>query len=205
MRRDTEGGDAGTGRQRDAARSRARILDAAERLFAQKGYESASLKEIGVAAGVSRNTPSYFFGSKEGLYRAVLERVLRDAGALVEGAQANLPVSGDEELRGPPEEALLRALGPYIDFLATRSSYARLVEREALGRAAGRESEARAEGGPQAGGSPTGDASTRDEPRFPPVVSMLGASGVGYLAEAMDATPRRVNSTAPLSPHERNE
>ena len=192
MRRDAEGGDAGAGRRRDATRSRQTILDAAERLFAQKGYESVSLKEIGEAAGVSRNTPSYFFGSKEGLYRAVLERVLRDAGALVEGAQANLPRSADEVPPGPPEWGLLRALGPYIDFLASRPSYVGLVEREALGRASG-------SGPGTAEGPPAGAAGAGDEGGFPPVISMLGAAGVEHLAEAMergaplrDADPRHL-------------
>ena len=61
-------------RTRDAERSRAAILDAAERLFAAYGYHATSLQDVGDAAGVSRGTPSYFFRSKEGLYRAVLDR-----------------------------------------------------------------------------------------------------------------------------------
>lgn len=160
---------AGARRQRNAARSREAILDAAEWLFAEKGYEATSLKEVGEAAGVSRGTPSYFFGSKEGLYRAVLDRVLRDAGALVELAKANLPVSGGEER--PPEEAILEAIGPYIDFLACRPSYGRLVERETLGRAAR--------------GSARGTAEAGEERHFPPVISMLGTSSVDFLADAM--------------------
>src|SRR5687768_1754529 len=63
---------------RDAARSRAVILDAAERVFADRGFDATSLNEIAVAARVSRATPSYFFGSKEALYVAVLERVFAD-------------------------------------------------------------------------------------------------------------------------------
>ncbi|NJL73405.1 MAG: helix-turn-helix transcriptional regulator [Candidatus Competibacteraceae bacterium] len=67
----------GDGRTRDAERSREAILSAAEELFAQKGYEATSLQEIGELAGVSRGTPGYFFGAKEHLYQAVLERVLK--------------------------------------------------------------------------------------------------------------------------------
>jgi AcrR family transcriptional regulator len=62
-------------RTRDAERTRRRILDAAEELFARQGFDAASLAAIGEAAGVSRGTPSYFFGSKEELYQAVLERM----------------------------------------------------------------------------------------------------------------------------------
>src|SRR5919197_3347186 len=60
---------------RDAARSRAAIIDAAEQLFAQHGFAGTRLGDIGTRAGLSRGTPSYFYGSKEQLYVAVLQRV----------------------------------------------------------------------------------------------------------------------------------
>ena len=65
-------------RVRDAERTRELILDAAERLFAEKGYEESSLADVGSAAGVSRATPGYFFGSKAELHRAVIERCFAD-------------------------------------------------------------------------------------------------------------------------------
>ena len=69
-------------KERNAARSREAILDAAEELFALHGYDGTSLNQVGTQAGVSRGTPGYFFGSKEALYQAVLERCfgrVRDA------------------------------------------------------------------------------------------------------------------------------
>src|SRR5437773_11481494 len=65
-------------RIRDADRSRMAILAAAEALFAERGFEAVSLQEIGDAAGLSRGTPNYFFGSKQELYVAVLEHVFAD-------------------------------------------------------------------------------------------------------------------------------
>ena len=65
-------------RRRDAAASRRAILDAAEQLFAQRGYDRASLGEIGRRAGVSAALPAYFFGGKEALYAAVLDRLLAE-------------------------------------------------------------------------------------------------------------------------------
>ena len=73
-----KGGEAGPERTaRDAARTRKAILDAAEALFAERGFDAASLADIGRQAGVSRGAPNYFFGSKVNLYRAVLERLIQ--------------------------------------------------------------------------------------------------------------------------------
>ena len=54
--------------------TRERILDAAEALFAERGFEGASLREV--AARVGLRNPSLYnhFDSKESLYAAVLER-----------------------------------------------------------------------------------------------------------------------------------
>ncbi|MCX7825861.1 MAG: TetR/AcrR family transcriptional regulator [Verrucomicrobiae bacterium] len=51
-----------------------RILDAAERAFADLGFEGASLRQIVQAARVNLATVYYYFGSKEGLMAAVFER-----------------------------------------------------------------------------------------------------------------------------------
>ncbi len=48
------------------------LLKAAEELFAQRGYEGTSVKEICEKAGVNVSLISYHFEGKEGLYRAVL-------------------------------------------------------------------------------------------------------------------------------------
>ena len=55
---------------------RQRIVDAARHRFARCGYDAASLREIAAAAGVTKPMVYYYFGSKEGLYRALLEQTL---------------------------------------------------------------------------------------------------------------------------------
>ena len=60
-------------RTRDAEKTRQVILEAATRLFSQHGFAATGLQQVADAAGVARATPSYFFGSKEGLWKAVLE------------------------------------------------------------------------------------------------------------------------------------
>ena len=53
--------------------TRARILEAALELFATSGFEGASTRTIAEQAGVNLPAIQYYFGSKEGLYRAVVE------------------------------------------------------------------------------------------------------------------------------------
>lgn len=119
-------------RTRDAERSRRAILDAAERLFASMGFDAASLAEIGEAAGVSRATPSYFFGSKEELYRAVLERMYADRTAALEPVFKPLVDWAQARSAEPLRPVLSRSVGGYLRFLRERPTYVDIIEREAL-------------------------------------------------------------------------
>ena len=116
---------------RDAERSRAAILDAAEALFAQHGFLGTSLGDIGAAAGLSRGTPSYFYGSKEKLYRAVLERVFADRERATAAAFAPVHAWARGE-RETLERALADAVRGYMAFLLARPTFARLLEWEEL-------------------------------------------------------------------------
>src|SRR4029453_10479795 len=61
---------------RGAAATKARILDAAEALFMEHGFEATSLRSITAAASVNLAAVNYHFGSKEELFQAVLTRRL---------------------------------------------------------------------------------------------------------------------------------
>ena len=56
--------------------TRERLLDAAERLFAENGFENTSVREITTAAGTNIAAVNYHFGSKDNLYREVFHRLL---------------------------------------------------------------------------------------------------------------------------------
>jgi TetR/AcrR family transcriptional regulator len=58
-------------RQADAERSRRQLLAAAFDEFAEKGYAGARVQEIAARAGVNKQLINYYFGGKEGLYRAL--------------------------------------------------------------------------------------------------------------------------------------
>ena len=104
---------AGPRRERaDAARNRARILAAAERLVAEHGVDAVSMDAIAAAAGVGKGTLFRRFGDRGGLLHALLddrerdlqERMIRGAPPLGPGA--------------PPVERLVafgRAMGAHLD------------------------------------------------------------------------------------------
>jgi TetR/AcrR family transcriptional regulator len=114
-------------KERNPDRSRAAILDAAESLFAEKGYDATSLHDVGTMAGVSRGTPGYFFGSKADLYRAVLDRMFAEVRDAVRAGRERALASNRSA-----ESILAGAVSDYFDFLAARPNFIRLIEREAL-------------------------------------------------------------------------
>jgi len=66
-------------RTRDSGGTRRAILDAAQRLFARNGFSGTSMREIAKASGVSKPLIHHYFGSKEGLYRAIKQRLMEQA------------------------------------------------------------------------------------------------------------------------------
>jgi AcrR family transcriptional regulator len=55
-----------------------RILLSALELFSRKGYDAASVREICEAAGITKPTLYHFYGSKEGVYRAIVDGALEE-------------------------------------------------------------------------------------------------------------------------------
>jgi TetR/AcrR family transcriptional regulator len=115
-----------------AARStRDAILDAAERLFADRGFAGAPVREIVADAGLRNQASLYYhFPSKHALYEAV---VRRGVGAMMQVVDEEGAAAG---LRGrtPRERAASVAayIDAMIDFLLARPHLARLIQRAAL-------------------------------------------------------------------------
>ncbi|HRE82059.1 MAG TPA: TetR family transcriptional regulator [Opitutaceae bacterium] len=65
----------------DFSATRQRLLDAAERQFAEHGFDGASLRQISTEASVNLAATNYHFGGKEALYLAVFARRLRPINA----------------------------------------------------------------------------------------------------------------------------
>ncbi len=71
--------------------TRLRIIEAAIELFGERGFESASTREIAARAGVNAPALQYYFENKEGVYRACAEHLADEAwttfGPVIEHAE----------------------------------------------------------------------------------------------------------------------
>ncbi len=191
-----------TVKTRDAERSRGAILAAAERLFAARGFDAASLAEIGEEAGVSRGTPSYFFGSKEELYLAVLEAMTADRTARLEPAFRPL---AEWALAPRPAEplrtVLSRAVGEYLEFLRDRPAFVAIIEREALA-GGGRLGELQTESTVMEDAFATLRRRARAHGlrNFDPTEAIMCLIALGYLPVAHRETIMRRNGLSPEDP-----
>jgi TetR/AcrR family transcriptional regulator len=101
--------------------SRDQILDAAERLFAGRGFAGATIKDIGREAGVNSALLYYYFADKEQLYREVLRRFIT---RLVARTMSGLSAAGD------PEARLRAFIAAQAETLAANPHFPRLMARE---------------------------------------------------------------------------
>jgi TetR/AcrR family transcriptional regulator len=74
---------------RNPERTRARILSAAFREFAAKGFAGARVDVIARAASINKRMLYHYFGNKEGLFRAVLRRKIAERQAWAEALSGN--------------------------------------------------------------------------------------------------------------------
>ncbi len=73
MNQKVKSGKKSPGRARPTSESRQRIIDAAVKLFARHGYAGTGMRELAAEAGVNLAMINYFFGSKKGLLKELLD------------------------------------------------------------------------------------------------------------------------------------
>jgi len=106
-------GDGGQG-------TRAKILEVAEREFAESGFSGAHLQRIAEQVGVQKTALYYYFASKEQLYVAVLLRMLEELDRVIAGAL---------DSPGTLVERFERLLDAVNSLLAERRHYAQILMR----------------------------------------------------------------------------
>ena len=103
--------------------ARAKILAAAEALFAEHGFAGVGVRQIAAAAGVNGAMIHYYFGNKEGLYRAIIENAAMTVRGLIAEATASAQTL---------EERLTRFVKAYAGFLFGHPHLARILSREMI-------------------------------------------------------------------------
>ena len=115
----------GNARQRDPERTKAELIQVATELFAQDGYSGARVDEIAERTSTTKRMIYYYFGSKEGLYLAVLENAYQG----IRAAEQALDVSGLE-----PVAAIRRLAELTYDYHVAHPEFIRLVSIENIHR-----------------------------------------------------------------------
>lgn len=111
--------------------TRERVLDAAERCFANSGFEAVTIRQIAREAGVTLGVISFHGGSKEDLFTTVVSRRANTLHDLRMRRIADLQSRGDITIR----DLVDAYISPYLD-IASRGdpqwrAYAKLIAREA--------------------------------------------------------------------------
>jgi len=96
---------------------RQHILEAAERVFAERGFEAAKVQEISQLAGLSMGTIYAIFPSKHDLHRAILEVRGQELLGLARAVAAR---------RLPPREALRALIEVYVDYFVAHPAFLRM-------------------------------------------------------------------------------
>lgn len=96
---------------------RSLVVEAAERLFAMRGYDRTKIQEIAAASGISLGTLYSVFDGKAGIYAAVHDERLAELFALTGGAM---------KTEGSAAERLLRGNRVFVHWLGQRTHYLRI-------------------------------------------------------------------------------
>ncbi|WP_340646678.1 TetR family transcriptional regulator [Phenylobacterium sp.] len=111
---------------RPVEETRGVILDAALKLFSERGFEGAAMRDIAALAGVEHSLLRYHYSDKATLWRAALARLIVDMNAHM--------AAGWRTTAGQP--ALVRfktILRDYVRYCARHPEHARIMVQEAVG------------------------------------------------------------------------
>jgi TetR/AcrR family transcriptional regulator, regulator of cefoperazone and chloramphenicol sensitivity len=100
-------------------------------LFAEKGYEGTSVRDLATAAGVNVAAVSYHFGSKDALYHEALRACLAPCAEMRKRMQAHLDAALSSKTPKAAEEALRMCIRDFLELLMSPAArHSHLVMRE---------------------------------------------------------------------------
>lgn len=103
----------------------ARILDAADQLFGEQGFDATTTREIAERAGVNKALIHYHFRSKDELLARLLDRYYEGLSGVLHEALSR----DTDDLR----RQFCNLIDAYLDFLVANRNFSRIVQREATG------------------------------------------------------------------------
>jgi AcrR family transcriptional regulator len=106
------------------------ILRVAGQVFAEGGYERASMDRIAALAGVSKPMLYAYFGSKEGLYLAYVERTGGELVQRLVGANQDGERDGDQDGDERPADRLRAVINEFLAFVEEHSDGWTVLFRE---------------------------------------------------------------------------
>lgn len=112
--------------------ARRRLIEAALRVFGENGFNGASTRAIAAAAGVNIAAIPYYFGGKEGLYRAVAAHIAEQINARI-GPVFAAAASDGALSAGEARQRLLRIADGFIAMMVGSEDgalWARIIVRE---------------------------------------------------------------------------
>ncbi|HEY4324533.1 MAG TPA: TetR/AcrR family transcriptional regulator [Mucilaginibacter sp.] len=98
------------------------ILDVAEKVFSDLGFDGASTRMISGEAGVNMAMLNYYFGSKEGLFLAIFERKISSFQTLLQN------IGNDENMSS--WDKLAKCIDNYVDRIIVNNCFQKLINRE---------------------------------------------------------------------------
>jgi AcrR family transcriptional regulator len=108
--------------EKDKIDKKDHILDVAEKVFADLGYDGASTRTISGEAGVNMAMLNYYFGSKEGLFLKVFERKINSFRTLLQN------IGNDETMTA--WDKLDKCIDNYVERIIANNCFQKLINRE---------------------------------------------------------------------------
>ncbi|WP_121808055.1 TetR/AcrR family transcriptional regulator [Mucilaginibacter kameinonensis] len=108
--------------EKDKIDKKDHILDVAEKVFADLGYDGASTRTISGEAGVNMAMLNYYFGSKEGLFLAVFKRKIDSFRTLLQN------IGSDDSMNA--WDKLDKCIDNYVERIIANNCFQKLINRE---------------------------------------------------------------------------
>jgi len=108
--------------EKDKIDKKEHILDVAEKVFADLGYDGASTRTISGEAGVNMAMLNYYFGSKEGLFLAVFERKINSFRTLLQNINSDGSMNAWDKLD--------KCIDNYVERIIANNCFQKLINRE---------------------------------------------------------------------------